>query len=493
MARFVFLAIVSYLSLPTFAAVSLEKRAALGDCLSAAKVPIYASDTKNYTQAVKPFNLRLPFKPAAYAVPETVQQVQDAVACGVKNGVLVTAKSGGHSYGAHGLGGEDGHLIVDVRQFKNVTVDQKAHTAVIGAGGRLGNIALSLYDQGKQAMSHGTCPGVGIGGLTLHGGYGLISRMKGLTLDNLISANVVLSNSTVVTASATENSDLFWSLRGAGAAFGIVTHFTFKTFDAPESNLVFEYYINSQNTAQLANILGILQNFTMNTQPPELNMRLFVGRNQFTGVYYGNRTEYDKLMTPLLTQLGVSTTSGTVSAKNWINTLTSFSNGPLAQPDIYDYHENFYAKSLMPAHLSDKALTGLADYYFTTARRITRSWYLLIDMHGGSKSAISAVGADATSYAHRNATFKMQFNDRIFPDSAVYTPEMMSFLNGWVAAIEAGDPDVKHGMYINYADTNLTKAEAHTRYWKEHYSKLVDLKTKYDPKKVIEGPQLVGS
>jgi hypothetical protein len=317
--------------------------------------------------------------------------------------------------------------------------------------------------------------------------------MKGLTLDNLVSANVVLANSTVVTASATENPDLFWSLRGAGAAFGIVTSFTFKTFDAPESNLVFEYYINSQNASQLASILSTLQDFTINTQPPELNMRLFVGRNQFTGVYYGNRTEYDKLMTPLLTKLGVSTTSGSVSAKTWINTLTSFSNGPLAQPDIYDYHENFYAKSLMPDYLNDKSLKGLAEYYYSTARNIYRSWYLLIDMHGGAKSAISAVGADATSYAHRNATFKMQFNDRIFPDSAVYKPEMMSFLNGWVSAIEAGDPTVKHGMYINYADTNLTKSEAHTRYWKEHYTKLTDLKTRYDPKKVFEGPQLVGS
>jgi FAD/FMN-containing dehydrogenase len=150
---------IASLSLTASATVSLEKRAALGDCLNSTKVPVYASGTKNYTQAIKPFNLRLPFQPAAYAVPETVKHVQDAVACGVKNGVLVTAKSGGHSYGAHGLGGEDGHLIIDVRQFKNVTVDQKAHTAVVGAGGRLGNIALSLYDQGKQAMSHGTCPG----------------------------------------------------------------------------------------------------------------------------------------------------------------------------------------------------------------------------------------------------------------------------------------------------------------------------------------------
>jgi FAD/FMN-containing dehydrogenase len=153
------LLIAAYLFSFTTAWKPLDRRAALGECLDSHQVPVYASGTKNYTQAVKPFNLRLPFTPASYAVPQTVKHVQDAVSCGVANKVQVTAKSGGHSYGSHGLGGEDGHLIVDMRHFNSVSVDQAAHTAVIGSGGRLGNIALALYDQGKQAISHGTCPG----------------------------------------------------------------------------------------------------------------------------------------------------------------------------------------------------------------------------------------------------------------------------------------------------------------------------------------------
>jgi FAD/FMN-containing dehydrogenase len=140
-------------------AAGLDKRAAIDDCLSAAKVPVFTSGSSDRTQAIKPFNLRVPFTPTAYAVPQTVKHVQDAVTCGVKNGVKVTAKCGGHSYGSHGLGGENGHLIIDLRRFNSVTADAKAHTAVVGAGGRLGNIALALYNQGKQAMSHGTCPG----------------------------------------------------------------------------------------------------------------------------------------------------------------------------------------------------------------------------------------------------------------------------------------------------------------------------------------------
>jgi len=380
-----------------------------------------------------------------------------------------------------------------MRSFNSVTVDLASHTADVGSGGRLGNIALALYSQGKQAMSHGTCPGVGVGGLSLHGGYGMISRLKGLTLDNLVSANVVLADSTVVTASATQNSDLYWSLRGAGAAFGIVTSFKFKTFDAPESNLVFSYNLTPTNTSTMANMLSILQNFTMYTQPPELNMRVFIP-NQFTGVYYGNRTEFNKIMNPLLTQLGVPLTgrgAGTNTTKGWIDTLLSNSNGALQQPEIYTYQENFYAKSLMPDYLPPAALTALADYYYTVARNVRRgNWYLLIDMHGGSKSAISKVSADATAYVHRNAIFKMQFNDRVYGD---YKPEYFDFLNDWVKVIENASSGAKFGMYINYADTNLTKAEAHTRYWKGNYERLVGVKSKFDPGKVFEGPQLVGS
>jgi hypothetical protein len=300
----------------------------------------------------------------------------------------------------------------------------------------------------------------------------------------------VLANSTLVTASATQNPDLFWALRGAGAAFGIVTNFKFKTFTAPESNIVFNYYFQPSSAAQLATALTALQNFTINSQPPELNMRLFLsGFTTFSGVYYGTRADYDKLITPLLQQMGIS--SGSVSTNTWLNTLTSFSNGPLKQSTPYDTHENFFAKSLMPEYLSPAAITALANYWNANARSLSRAWYLLFDCHGGKGSAISKVAPDATAYAHRNATFKMQFYDRVY--SGNYDPSWFSFLNGWIKAINDASPGVNHGMYINYADTSLGKDEAHSRYWLGNYQKLVGVKTAWDPKRVFEGPQLVGS
>jgi hypothetical protein len=300
----------------------------------------------------------------------------------------------------------------------------------------------------------------------------------------------VLANSTVVTASATQNTDLFWALRGAGAAFGIVTNFKFKTFTAPENNIVFNYNFSPSSASQLATALTALQDFTRNQQPPELNMRLFLSSfTTFSGVYYGSRSDYDRIMNPLLQKMGIS--SGQVSANSWLNTLTSFSNGPLQQAAVYDTHETFFSKSLMPDYINPTAMTALANYWQSNARSLGRAWYLLFDCHGGANSAITNVSADATAYAHRNATFKMQFYDRTYVGN--YDPSWMSFLNGWVSAITTASPGVNFGMYINYADTSLSKSEAHSHYWLGHYDKLAQLKSVWDPKKVFEGPQLVGS
>ena len=116
---------------------------------------------------------------------------------------------------------------------------------------------------------------VGVGGHVLHGGYGFASHTYGLALDNLISATVVLANSTVVTASNTTNTDKFWALRGAGSSYGIVTSFQFQTFPAPNSNIIFEYVFSfNQSQAQAAH--AVLQNYANTTMSAPMNMRFYI-------------------------------------------------------------------------------------------------------------------------------------------------------------------------------------------------------------------------
>src|SRR5690606_1629610 len=142
----------------------------------------------------------------------------------------VQARSGGHSYAAFGLGGKDGSMVIDLEAFQSVTLQRNGTkvSARVGAGIRLGNLATKLFELGGRAIPHGTCPGVGVGGHALHGGFGPTSRNWGLTVDVIEKVEGVTADGKSFTASLAQNSDLFWALRGAGASFAIVTHFTFE-------------------------------------------------------------------------------------------------------------------------------------------------------------------------------------------------------------------------------------------------------------------------
>lgn len=135
------------------------KRDAITSCLTSSKVPIDVKGSAEWTQDGTAYNLRLQYQPVAIAVPTTVAHISSAVKCGVKHGVKISAKSGGHSYTSWGFGGDDGHLVVELDRMFSVKLNTKDNTAKIQPGARLGHVATELYNQGKRAISHGTCPG----------------------------------------------------------------------------------------------------------------------------------------------------------------------------------------------------------------------------------------------------------------------------------------------------------------------------------------------
>ena len=133
--------------------------AAIDDCLSAAKVPVDTQGSTGWRQDVAPFNVRLPYTPAAIVVASKVEDISAAVSCAAKVGIKVSPKGGGHSYASFGLGGENGHLVIELDRMSGVTLDSTTNIATIQAGARLGHVATNLYNQGRRAFSHGTCPG----------------------------------------------------------------------------------------------------------------------------------------------------------------------------------------------------------------------------------------------------------------------------------------------------------------------------------------------
>jgi hypothetical protein len=127
-------------------------------CLTASGVPQALPGTPEFAKSSSPHNLRQQFTPLTIAVPTTVSHVQAAVACGRKYGVKVNARSGGHSYASHGIGGENGHLVIDLKLLNQVVLDSCTNIATVGPGAKLGNLAIALDVQGKRAIPHGVCP-----------------------------------------------------------------------------------------------------------------------------------------------------------------------------------------------------------------------------------------------------------------------------------------------------------------------------------------------
>ncbi|KAK4243724.1 FAD linked oxidase [Corynascus novoguineensis] len=470
------------------------KRAAIDDCLKEAKVPVTARNSTQWKTDAGPFNDRLAYDPVAVAIPTTVEHIQAAVSCAAELGVKLNPKSGGHSYASFGLGGEDGHLVVELDRMYNVTLDPETHIATVQPGARLGHIATVIYEEGKRAFSHGTCPGVGVGGHSLHGGFGFSSHTHGLAVDWITSADVVLANGSLVTASETENPDLFWALRGAGSNFGIVASFRFKTFAVPQNVTSYEINLPWSNSTNMVKGWGALQGWLLNgSMPEEMNMRILGNgfQTQLQGLYHGNSSALKTAIEPLLKLLGAKLSN--VKDYDWMEGFEHYAytnDIDVTDPD-YNQSETFYSKSLVTSALPADVLKSVAEYWIKTAKKVTRSWYIIIDLYGGPNSAITRVAPEATSYAFRDPKkhlFLYQLYDRSF---GAYPDDGFEFLDGWVDAFTGGLDAEQWGMYINYADPRLDRAEAQDVYYRQNLARLRQIKKQVDPAEVFYYPQAV--
>jgi hypothetical protein len=178
-----------------------------------------------YDSARRVYNAMIDKRPSLIVTCLDAADVIAAVEFARENGLLVAIRGGGHSGG--GLGACDDGLIIDLSRMKGVRVDPVAHTARVGGGCVWGDVDHATYAFG-MAVPSGFISTTGVAGLTLGGGIGHLSRKFGLTIDNLLSADVVLADGRLVTASNERNEDLFWALRGGGGNFGVVTSFLFR-------------------------------------------------------------------------------------------------------------------------------------------------------------------------------------------------------------------------------------------------------------------------
>jgi FAD/FMN-containing dehydrogenase len=178
-----------------------------------------------YDDARKVYNAMIDRRPGLIARCADVADVQTAVNFAREHNVLVSIRGGGHN--AIGLGVCDGGLVIDLSAMRYVRVDPKKKTVLVGGGSLWGDVDHATHPFGL-AVPSGIISTTGVGGLTLGGGIGHLTRQFGLSIDSILAVDMVLADGRFVTASAKENPDLFWAVRGGGGNFGVVTSFLFK-------------------------------------------------------------------------------------------------------------------------------------------------------------------------------------------------------------------------------------------------------------------------
>lgn len=458
-------------------------------CLATAKARTAFPGSQEYTNARVVFQLRNRYAPAAFVFPTTVAQVQNAVACSIATGVGIAPRGGGHSFEDYSLGGRDGVLVVDMAGFTELTYNRAASTAVVGAGWRLGPLYLALWNAGKVTIPAGNCVSVGVAGHALGGGWGFSSRKFGLVADNIVAAQMVLANGTVVTATATQNPDLFFALRGAGAnSFGIVTQFTFRVHDVsfPVTHFRYQWTAKSQ---QFQNFKAF-QTWGAGA-PAEISASFYLdpaGNSNIEGTYLGPKSKLPALLTTFLTT-AAPPVSTSIEELTWIqlilvnagNAANSDVNWLKLQTNFQLPTKTFKAKSLFVN------APGLSDAGINAMLAAMRSGpnqnaYFLYDLFG-AQSAINSVARSATSFVHRSSLFSIQAV-AYWGANAGEAAGDTAFINNFYQSVR---PFATSEAYQNYIDRDM----ALSAYYGSNLGALVAGKRKWDPRNVFNFPQSI--
>ncbi|KAF3006223.1 hypothetical protein E8E14_001906 [Neopestalotiopsis sp. 37M] len=458
----------------------------LADCLNAVcngrSDCIAYPDTILYQALwVKPYNLDLPVSPIAVARPESADDVSSFIKCAVSSDIKVQAKSGGHSYANFGLGGVDGQLVLDLQKLTQFSMDTNTWQATIGAGHRLSDVTQELHDNGNRAIAHGTCPGVGIGGHATIGGLGPSSRMWGSCLDHVLEVEVVTADGSIIRANETENPDMFFALKGAGAGFGVITEFVVKTHPEPGSIVQYSFTATFAKHADMADIFEQWQTLISD---PNLDRRFGseIVMHELglviTATFYGTQEEFDATGIPDKIPAG----KVSVALDDWLGAVAQQAED--AALYLSDIQSAFTSRSL--AFRQDELLTtdeikSMMTYLDETDRG-TLLWFLIFDVSGG---AINDIPMNATAYSHRDKIMFCQGYGIGIPTLSQTTKD---FMNGLIDNIQSAAGQTLT-TYPGYVDPLL--ANAQESYWGPNLERLGQIKSNWDVNDVFHNPQSV--
>ncbi|MGH2700914.1 MAG: FAD-binding protein [Actinomycetota bacterium] len=426
-----------------------------------------------YDRARAVWNGAIDRRPAYIARCVSAMDVAAALRFARERDLPFAVRGGGH--GVAGTSVCDDGVVIDVAPMKAIHLDPGTRTALAGAG-----LVLGELDAATQALGLATTGGVmsqtGIAGLTLGGGVGHLMRRYGLTIDNLLSADVVLADGRAVTADAEENADLFWALRGGGGNFGIVTSFRYRLHpvgpdvfagpviwaleDSPDVLRFYREFIK-RVPREVSTSVILRKAPPAPFLPAELHRRPVC---MVSMMCLGEPAAAERTLAPMRSfgkplldlvgprpYLGLQASLDAMTPSGW----------------------HYYWKSLNLGSLEDAAIDAMIDH----SSRLRSSWsYMLMVQLGG---AVSDIEPAATAYAHRDAAHNVNINAVWQPHEPVAEHET-SWARAYFGALERH----QDGAYVNFLDRD-DHDRVRAAYGDHTYGRLAEIKAKYDPDNVF--------
>ena len=411
------------------------------------------------------YNAMIDKHPRLIARCSNVADVITAVKFGRDNDLETAVRSGGHN-GAGFATVEDG-LVIDLSDMTGVHVDPEAKTVHVEPGCTWGDVDHATHAFGLATVS-GIISTTGVGGLTLGGGHGYLTRKYGLTIDNLVSADVVLADGELVHASENENEDLFWALRGGGGNFGVVTSFEFQLHpvetvvagpmfwpidDLEETMRWYREWLPEQPEDVYA--FYLIHEVPGDPFPEEIHGENVCG---LMWCYLGPEDEAEDVIQP---------------ARDVAEPLFEHID-PMPYPalqtmfdDLYPEGDQWYWKGDLVYELTDEAIAEHERFAEVPTPKSGMHIYPI-------DRAVDEVGADETAWGHRDATYSMAIVG-VDPD-----PANQELITNWTRDYwEAVHPHTARGSYVNFM---MEEGEDRIRAsYGDNYERLQEIKARYDP------------
>ncbi|WP_344220303.1 FAD-binding oxidoreductase [Kribbella sancticallisti] len=404
-------------------------------------------------------------RPAWVLRPASVEDVRAGVRFAADTGLRLAVRGGGHGF--PGFGTNDDGVVIDLSKFAAVEIiDEDRHLVRIGGGATWGQVAAALAPHGL-AISSGDTRGVGVGGLTLTGGIGWKVRKYGLAMDNVAAVEMVTANGDVVRASAEENPDLFWAIRGGGGNFGIVTSFEFLAH--PTTDVFF-----GKIAFPAAELAGVLQGWAdyLRTAPEELTS-IATFANPFAG---GPEAPLE-----ILVAVDGDDPDLAAQALDPIRRLGTVIDDDVALTP--------YADILVDAPTPPPGFKVVTRGAFVDKESVSEALRILAEIGTSERSpaiavrsvggAVSRVPDNATAYAHRHA-------ELMFVTATGGPEPVVEEARPGLEAIWARLTPHLSGAYANFV-ASATDEDVAAIYPAQTYERLAAVKREYDPGNLFAG------